>query len=91
MLASSSHEAGAVSAYRNGKVGVEEGLEVERLVALVADVQHGLQTVLGQRDAVLQAEVVGPGLSHVIAEVVGSQAKVEADRVVAALALVAGF
>lgn len=66
-------------AYRNGKVGVEEGLEVERLVALVADVQHGLQTVLGQSDAVLQAEVVGPGLSHFIAEVVGCQAKVEAN------------
>lgn len=68
-----------VSAYRNGEVGVEESLEVERLVALVADVQHGLQTVLGESDAVLQAEVVRPGLSHLIAEVVGCQAKVEAD------------
>jgi hypothetical protein len=66
-------------AYRNGKVGVEESLEVEGLVALVADIQHGLQTVLGQSDAVLQAEVVGPGLSHVIAEIVGGQAKVKAN------------
>jgi hypothetical protein len=64
---------------------VEEGLEVERLVALVADAQHGLQTVLGQSDAVLQAEVVGPGLLHLITEVVGCQAKVKADGVVAAL------
>lgn len=48
-----SKEAGVVGAYRNGEVGVEKSLEVERLVALVADVQHGLQTVLGQSDAVL--------------------------------------
>jgi hypothetical protein len=79
------------SAYRNGKVSVEEGLEVEGLVALVADAQHGLQTVLGQSDAVLQAEVVGPGLLHVVAEVVGGQAKVKTDGIVAALALVAGL
>jgi hypothetical protein len=79
------------SAYRNGKVSVEEGLEVEGLVALVTDAQHGLQTVLGQSDAVLQAEVVRPGLLHVIAEVVGGQAKVKADGIVAALALVAGL
>jgi hypothetical protein len=69
---------------------VEESLEVERLVALVADAQHGLETVLGQSDAVLQAEVVGPGLLHFIAEVVGSQAKVEADGIIAAL-LVTGL
>ena len=31
-----------VSAYRDGKVGVEESLEVERLVALVANAQHCL-------------------------------------------------
>jgi hypothetical protein len=74
-----------VSAYRDGKVGVEESLEVERLVALVADAQHGLQTILGQSDAVLQAEIVGPGLLHFIAEVVGGQAKVETDGIVAAL------
>jgi hypothetical protein len=79
-----------VSAYRDGKVGVEESLEVERLVALVADAKHGLQTILGQSDAVLQAEVVRPGLLHFIAEVVGCQAKVEADGIVAAL-LVAGL
>ena len=74
-----------VSAYRDGKVGVEESLEVERLVALVADAQHGLQTILGQSDAVLQAEVVGPGLLHLIAEVVGCQTEVKADGIVAAL------
>jgi hypothetical protein len=77
-----------VNTYGNGKVSVEEGLEVEGLVALVADAQHGLQTVLGQSDAVLQAEVVGPGLLHLVAEVVGGQAKVKADGIVAALALV---
>ena len=64
---------------------MEEGLEVERLVALVADAQHGLQTVLGQSDAVLEAEVIGPGLLHLLAEVVGGQAKVEADGIVATL------
>jgi hypothetical protein len=79
-----------VRAYRDGKVGVEQSLEVERLVALVADAQHGLQTILGQGDAVLQAEVVGPGLLHFLAEVVGGQAKVETDGIVAAL-LVAGL
>lgn len=66
-------------AYGNGKVGVEESLEIERLVAFVADVQHSLQTILGQSNAVLQAEVVGPCLLHVIAEVVRCQAKVKAD------------
>jgi hypothetical protein len=64
---------------------VEESLEVKRLVALVADAQHSLEAVLGQSDAVLQAEVVGPGLLHLIAKVVWGQAKVKADGVVAAL------
>jgi hypothetical protein len=64
---------------------VEEGLEVERLVALVADVQHSLQTILGQSNAVLQAEIVRPSLLHLVAKVVGGQAKVKADGIVAAL------
>lgn len=85
MLASCCERGKEVSAYRDSKIGVEEGLEVERLVALIANAQHGLQTILGQRDAVLQAEVVGPGLLHLVTEVVGGQAKVETDGVVAAL------
>jgi hypothetical protein len=75
--------------YRNSKVSVEEGLEVKGLVSLVAHVQHGLQTVLGQGDAVLQTKVVRPSLLHIVAEVVCCQTKVKTDRVIATLALVA--
>lgn len=66
-------------------------LEIKGLVALVAHVEHGLQAVLAQRDAVLQAEVEGPRLAHVVGEVVGREAKVEAHGVVAALGQRAGL
>jgi hypothetical protein len=44
------------------EVGVQQHLELERLLALVADVQHGLQGILAERDAVHKAKVVRPSL-----------------------------
>lgn len=78
-------------AYINGKVGVGEHLEIKRLVALVPHAEHSLQTVLAQGNAVLEAEVVGPGLPHVVAEICRSQAKVEADCIVSTLGQGAGL
>ena len=66
-------------------------LEVKGLVTLVAHAEHGLQVVLGQGDTVLQAKLIRPGLFHVVAEVGSREAEVEADGVIAALALVAGL
>ena len=60
-------------------------LEVKGLLALVAHAEHSLQAVLGQSNAVLQAEVVRPGLLHVLAQIGRRQAKVEAYRIVVAL------
>lgn len=44
------------------KVSVQQHLELERLLALVADVQHGLQSILAESHAVHEAELVRPGL-----------------------------
>lgn len=67
---------------------MRQHLEVEGLVTLVAHAEHRLQVVLGQGHAVLQAELIRPSLLHVIAEIGSRKAKVETDRVIAALALV---
>ena len=64
---------------------MKQHLELERLLALVADVQHGLQTVLAQSHSVDEAELVGPGLLVLGREVGRAQTEVELDRVVAAL------
>jgi hypothetical protein len=64
---------------------VEQHLELERLLALVADVQHGLQTILAKGDAVHKTELVRPGLPVLLREVGRAETKVELDRVVAAL------
>ena len=77
--------------YGNGKVGVSEHLEIEGLVTLVSHIEHCLETVLCEADAVLQAEIVGPGLLHVFAEVGGGEAEVKTDGVVVAFALAGGL
>ena len=64
---------------------MEQHLELERLLALVADVQHGLQTILAKGDAVHKTELVRPGLPVLFGEVRRTETKVELNRVVAAL------
>ena len=67
------------------EVGVQQHLEVERLLALVANVQHGLQTVFAQRDGVDKAELVWPCLLVLFRKVCSAETKVELHRIVAAL------
>ena len=74
-----------VKAYVNLEVGVKKHLELERLLALVAHVEHGLQTVLAERHGVHKTELIGPGLLVLSREVGRAETKVELDRVVAAL------
>jgi len=64
---------------------VQEHLELERLLALVADVQHGLQRVLAESHGVHETELVRPGLLVLLRKVGRAETKVELDRVVAAL------
>ena len=64
---------------------MQQHLELERLLALVADVQHGLQSILAKRHGVDKAEIVRPGLLVLFREVGRAKAEVELDRVVAAL------
>jgi hypothetical protein len=58
---------------------VQEELELESLVALVADVNDGLQAVLGQRHAVYETEVVRPRLARFLRDTGGAQAEIELD------------
>lgn len=48
--------------YVNFEVGVQQHLELESLLALVAHIQHGLQAILAQRHSVYEAELVRPSL-----------------------------
>jgi hypothetical protein len=64
---------------------VQQHLELESLLALVADVQHGLQTILAKGNTVHEAELVRPGLLVLLRKVGRAETKVELDRVVAAL------
>ena len=70
---------------------MKQHLELERLLALVADVQHGLQTVLAKSDGVDETEVVRPGLPVLFGEIGRAEAEVELDGVVAALRESAGL
>lgn len=72
-----------------GEVGVQQHLELERLAALVAHLQHGAQPGGGQRDAVDEAEGEGPCGAGVGSEVGWAEAKVELDA--AALGLGGGL
>ena len=64
---------------------MQQHLELERLLALVANVQHCLQTILAKSNAVHEAELVRPGLPVLLRKVGRAETKVELDRVVAAL------
>ena len=74
-----------VKAYVNLEVGVKKHLELERLLALVAHVEHSLQTVLAERHGVHKTELIGPGLLVLSREVGRAETKVELDRVVTSL------
>jgi len=74
-----------MNTYINLEVGVKKHLELERFLALVANVEHGLQAILAESDGVNKAELVWPGLLVLRREVGRAEAKVELDRVVAAL------
>ena len=67
------------------EVSVQQHLELEGLLALVADVQHGLQSILAKGHAVHEAELVRPGLPVLLGKVGGAKTKVKLDRVIAAL------
>ena len=64
---------------------MKKHLELERLLALVAHVEHGLQTVLAERDRVYKTELIRPCLLMLSREVGRAETKVELDRVVTAL------
>ena len=51
------------------EVSVQQHLELEGLLALVADVQHGLQSILAKRHGVDKAEIIRPGLLVLFREV----------------------
>lgn len=69
----------------NLEVSVQQHLELKRLLALVAHVEHGLQTILAERDSVHKTEVIRPGLLVLGREIGRAEAKVDFDRVIAAL------
>lgn len=69
-------------AYLDSKVGMEQALKVEGLVALVLHMQLHLQLALAQCDAVDQAEVVWPLLLRILTEHSTTQAEVQLDTVV---------
>jgi hypothetical protein len=54
--------------YLDSEVGVQEELEVEALLALVAHGDDRLQALLAQGDAVDESEVDRPGLARVLAQ-----------------------
>jgi hypothetical protein len=70
---------------------VKKHLELERFLALVAHVEHGLQTVFAKRDGVHKTELIRPSLLVFLREIGMAETKVDLDRVVAALGQGAGF
>jgi hypothetical protein len=70
---------------------VKKHLELERLLALVAHVEHGLQTILAECNSVHKTELIRPGLLVLLREVGRAKAKVNLDRVIAALGQGARF
>ena len=55
---------------------MQQHLELEGLIAFVLYLEHGLQAVFGERDAVDEAELVGPGFAVFVAEAGGGEAEV---------------
>lgn len=72
-------------AYVDLEVSVKQHLELERLLALVADVQHGLQAILAEGHCVDETKLIGPGLLVLSGKVGSAEAEVKLDRIVAAL------
>jgi hypothetical protein len=70
---------------------VKKHLELERLLALVADVEHGLQTILTERHGVHKTKLIWPCLLVLVGEVGRAETKVDLDRVIAALGQGARF
>jgi hypothetical protein len=67
--------------YLDLEVGVEQELELEALLALVADCDDRLQAVLAQCDAVHEPKVQWPCLSRLLAEGLTIETEIELDRV----------
>jgi hypothetical protein len=80
-----------IGTYVNLEVSVKKHLELERFFALVAHVEHGLQAVLAKCDGVHKTELIRPSLLVFLREVGRAEAKVDLDRVIAALGQGAGF
>jgi hypothetical protein len=59
---------------------VEEELELEALVALVADIDNRLQFVLRERHAVLQSEVQRPCFPCLLRQLRVGESKVQLHR-----------
>lgn len=58
---------------------MQERLKLKGLVAVVGNDNGRRQALAGERDAVEQAEAVGPGLLVLLGQVPGREAKVELD------------
>ena len=58
---------------------MEQGLNLERLVAVVADDERRVEALAVERNAVQQAELVRPQLARRVVEVLRREAKVELD------------
>jgi hypothetical protein len=67
--------------YLDLPVAVQQELELEALLALIADGHDGLQAPLAQRDAVDETKVQRPCFARLLAESRLVQAKVELDGV----------
>jgi hypothetical protein len=67
--------------YLDSQVRVQQELKLEARLALVAHIDHGLQPVLGQRDAVHEAKVERPRRARLVAQPRAAQPKVELDRI----------
>lgn len=70
-----------MSAYIDLQICVQEELELEALVSLVAHIHHCLQAVFRQRHAVLQAEVKRPCLARLLRKTRAVETKVKLDRI----------
>ena len=65
--------------YLDSEVGVQQELELEALLSLVADGDDCLQCVLAQCDAVHQTEVQWPCLAVLLTDAIAVEAEVELD------------
>lgn len=64
-------------AYLDPEVGVEQELELEALISLVAYSDDGLESVLAQCDAVHETKVQRPCLAVLLADAIAIETEVE--------------